>query len=72
MFKEERSNLISEIEELHAKMYTDQTMFRKNSLMQSKQFEAQMEHMKEETEKLKLDYVETKNYVESMKVTFPQ
>ena len=67
MLKEERSNLISENEDLYMKVKTAQTLSRKDSI-KSKQFEAEIAHIKDEFERLRLAYEGTRNHIDIMEV----
>ena len=65
--KEERSNLINENEELYVKVKSAQTLSRKDSV-KSRQFEAEIAHIKDEFERLRLAYEGTRKHVDIMEV----
>lgn len=65
LLKEERINLISENEELYGKVKTAQTLSRKDSV-KARQFEIELEHMKDEFERLRLAYESTKEDIIAM------
>ena len=67
MLKEERSNLMSENEDLYMKVKTAQTLSRKDSI-KSKHFEAEIAHIKDEFERLRLAYEGTRNHIDIMEV----
>ena len=59
LLKEERLNLMNENEELFGKVKQAQTLSRKDSL-KSRHLESELGHMKDEFERLKLEYDDTK------------
>jgi len=65
LLKEERSNLMSENEELYVKVKSAQTVSRKDSI-KSRQFEAEIAHIKDEFERLRLAYEGTRNHIDVM------
>ena len=67
LLKEERSNLINENEELYGKVKSAQTLSRKDSV-KSRQFEAEISHIKDEFERLRLSYEGTRNHIDNMEV----
>ena len=67
MLKEERSNLMSENEDLYVKVKSAQTVSRKDSI-KSRQFEAEIAHIKDEFERLRLAYEGTRNHIDVMEV----
>eukprot|EP00090_Calanus_glacialis_P023273 TRINITY_DN3587_c0_g1_i1.p1 TRINITY_DN3587_c0_g1~~TRINITY_DN3587_c0_g1_i1.p1 ORF type:complete len:681 (-),score=191.69 TRINITY_DN3587_c0_g1_i1:42-2084(-) len=69
LLKEERSNLINENEELYVKVKSAQTLSRKDSV-KSRQFEAEIAHIKDEFERLRLAYEGTRKHVDIMESKF--
>merc|ERR1711892_499372 len=65
LLKEERSNLMSENEDLYVKVKSAQTVSRKDSI-KSRQFEAEIAHIKDEFERLRLAYEGTRNHIDVM------
>ena len=65
--KEERLNLMSENEELFGKVKQAQTLSRKDSL-KSRHLESELSHMKDEFERIKLEYDETKAAIAAIDV----
>ena len=67
MLKEERSNLMVENEELYGKVREAQTLSRKDSV-KAKQLETEVDHLKDEFDRLRALYVNTRDHVENMEV----
>ena len=65
--KEERSNLLNENEELYGKVREAQTLSRKDSV-KAKQMETEVDHLKDEFDRLRLLYESIREYMESMEV----
>jgi len=65
LLKEERSNLMNENEELYGKVKTAQNVSRKDSF-KSRQFEGDIDHVKDEFERLRLACEGTKNHVDNI------
>jgi len=65
LLKEERSNLMSENEDLYVKVKSAQTVSRKDSI-KSRQFEAEIAHIKDEFERLRLAYEGTRHHIDVM------
>ena len=65
--KEERSNLMTENEELYNKVKTAQTLSRKDSI-KAREFERELAHIKDEFERLRLAYEGTRGQLEAMEV----
>ena len=66
--REERSNLMNENEELCSKVKAAQTLSRKDS-MKSRHLETELAHVKDEFERLKLEYETTRHQVSAMDVS---
>ena len=69
--KEERSNLLNENEELYGKVREAQTLSRKDSV-KAKQMETEVDHLKDEFDRLRLLYESIREYMESMEVSEKQ
>ena len=67
LLKEERANLLSENEELYGKVREAQTLSRKDSV-KAKQMETEVDHLKDEFDRLRLLYESIREYMESMEV----
>ena len=65
--REERSNLMNENEELCGKVKNAQTLSRRDSL-RSKHLETELAHVKDEFERLKLEYDNTRQHVNILDV----
>ena len=65
--REERSNLMNENEELCGKVKNAQTLSRRDSL-RSKHLETELAHVKDEFERLKVDYDNTRQHVNILDV----
>ena len=68
ILKEERSNLMVENEELYGKVREAQTLSRKDSV-KAKQLETEVDHLKDEFDRLRALYVSTKDHMDSMEVS---
>jgi len=62
LLREERSNLMNENEELCGKVKAAQSLSRKDS-MKSRHFETELAHVKDEFDRLKLEYENTRQHV---------
>ena len=60
--REERSNLMNENEELCGKVKAAQSLSRKDS-MKSRHLETELAHVKDEFDRLKLEYENTRQHV---------
>ena len=67
LLKEERSNLMVENEELYGKVREAQTLSRKDSV-KAKQLETEVDHLKDEFDRLRALYVNTRDHVDNMEV----
>ena len=67
LLKEERSNLLSENEELNGKVREAQTLSRKDSV-KAKQMETEVDHLKDEFDRLRLLYESIREYMDSVEV----
>ena len=67
LLKEERSNLLSENEELYGKVREAQTLSRKDSV-KAKQMETEVDHLKDEFDRLRLLYESIREYMDSVEV----
>ena len=67
LLKEERSNLLVENEELYVKVREAQTLSRKDSV-KAKQLETEVDHLKDEFDRLRALYVSTREHMDSMEV----
>lgn len=67
LLKEERSNLLTENEELYGKVREAQTLSRKDSV-KAKQMETEVENLRDEFDRLRLLYESTREYMENMEV----
>ena len=67
LLKEERSNLMSENEELYGRVREAQTLSRKDSV-KAKQMETEVDLLKDEFDRLRLLYESIREYMESMEV----
>merc|ERR1719192_3052763 len=65
LLKEERANLLSENEELYGKVREAQTLSRKDSV-KAKQMETEVENLKDEFDRLRALYVNTRDHVDNM------
>ena len=68
--KEERSNLVSENEDLYGKVREALTLSRKDSV-KAKQFETEVENLKDEFDRLRMAYDVTREYIENIEVRPP-
>ena len=68
LLKEERSNLMVENEELYGKVREAQTLSRKDSV-KAKQLETEVDHLKDEFDRLRALYVSTREHMDSMEVS---
>ena len=66
--REERSNLMNENEELCSKVKAAHTLSRKDSL-KSRHMETELAHVKDEFERLKLEYENTRHQVSALDVS---
>ena len=67
LLKEERSNLLTENEELYGKVREAQTLSRKDSV-KARQMETEVESLRDEFDRLRLQYESTREYMENMEV----
>ena len=67
LLKEERSNLLTENEELYGKVREAQTLSRKDSV-KAKQMETEVENLRDEFDRLRLMYESIREYMENMEV----
>lgn len=67
LLKEERSNLLTENEELYGKVREAQTLSRKDSV-KAKQMETEVENLRDELDRLRLLYESVREYMENMEV----
>ena len=67
LLKEERSNLMVENEELYGKVREAQTLSRKDSV-KAKALETEVDHLKDEFDRLRALYVNTRDHVDNMEV----
>ena len=67
LLKEERSNLLTENEELYGKVREAQTLSRKDSV-KAKQMETEVENLRDEFDRLRLLYESIREYMENMEV----
>ena len=67
LLKEERSNLVSENEDLYGKVREAQTLSRKDSV-KAKQFETEVENLKDEFDRLRMSYEGTREHIENIEV----
>ena len=65
--KEERSNLVCENEDLYGKVKEALTLSRKDSV-KAKQFESEVEDLKDEFDRLRMAYEGTREYIENIEV----
>lgn len=65
LLKEERSNLVSENEDLYGKVREALTLSRKDSV-KAKQFETEVENLKDEFDRLRMAYEGTREYIENI------
>ena len=68
LLKEERSNLMVENEELYGKVREAQTLSRKDSV-KAKQLETEVDHLKDEFDRLRALYVSTRDHMDNMEVS---
>ena len=68
LLKQERSNLMVENEELYGKVREAQTLSRKDSV-KAKQLETEVDHLKDEFDRLRALYVSTREHMDSMEVS---
>ena len=68
LLKEERSNLLTENEELYGKVREAQTLSRKDSV-KAKQMETEVENLRDEFDRLRLLYESTREDMENMEVS---
>ena len=67
ILKEERSNLLVENEELYGKVREAQTLSRKDSV-KAKQLETEVDHLKDEFDRLRILYESTRDHIDNMEV----
>ena len=67
ILKEERSNLLVENEELYGKVREAQTLSRKDSI-KAKQLETEVDHLKDEFDRLRILYESTRDHIDNMEV----
>jgi len=65
LLKEERSTLVSENEDLYGRVREAQTLSRKDSV-KAKQFESEVENLKDEFDRLRMSYEGTKEHIENI------
>jgi len=65
LLKEERSNLVCENEDLYGKVKEALTLSRKDSV-KAKQFESEVEDLKDEFDRLRMAYEGTREYIENI------
>ena len=70
LLKEERSNLMVENEELYGKVREAQTLSRKDSV-KAKQLETEVDHLKDEFDRLRLLYESTRDHMDNIEVCNP-
>ena len=70
LLKEERSNLMVENEELYGKVREAQTLSRKDSV-KAKQLETEVDHLKDEFDRLRLLYESTRDHMDNIEVCYP-
>ena len=68
LLREERSNLMNENEELCGKVKAAQNLSRKDS-MKSRHLETELAHVKDEFDRLKLEYENTRQHVAILDVS---
>ena len=67
LLKEERSNLLTENEELYGKVREAQTLSRKDSV-KAKQMETEVENLRDEFDRLRLLYESIREYMDSVEI----